>query len=161
MKYAFTRAVIIPIGFGMAWIFAPPAAMAEPSGGDAKQESTNSQDTSGASDTLILRLNSKLTFDDGWKLAMLAQVPVLTESTLTFDPLGSDQVFGCRAGRGRGAIGRGRRARRLPFPERPSRLRRREAASLERQGSGRPSILAHSRISCLTYARHLCTKKAL
>jgi hypothetical protein len=26
-------------------------------------------------DTLILRLNSRVTFDDGWKLAMLAQVP--------------------------------------------------------------------------------------
>jgi hypothetical protein len=41
-----------------------------------------------------LRLNSKVTFDDGWKLAMLAQVPVVTESTVTFDPPGSDQVFG-------------------------------------------------------------------
>jgi len=45
-------------------------------------------------DTLILRLNSKVTFDDGWKLAILAQVPVETVSTVTFDPLGSDQVFG-------------------------------------------------------------------
>jgi hypothetical protein len=45
-------------------------------------------------DTLILRLNSKVTFDDGWKLAVLAQVPVETVSTVTFDPLGSDQVFG-------------------------------------------------------------------
>jgi hypothetical protein len=41
-----------------------------------------------------LQLNSKVTFDDGWKLAMLARVPLVTESTLTFDPLGSDQVFG-------------------------------------------------------------------
>jgi hypothetical protein len=41
-----------------------------------------------------LRLNSKVTFDEGWKLAMLAQVPVVTESTVTFDPPGSDQVFG-------------------------------------------------------------------
>ena len=45
-------------------------------------------------DTLILRLNSNATFDDGWKLAMLAQVPVVTESTVTFDPSGSDQDFG-------------------------------------------------------------------
>ncbi|HEY8031803.1 MAG TPA: transporter [Methylocella sp.] len=45
-------------------------------------------------DTLILRLNSKVTFDDGWKLAVLAQLPVGTVSTATFDPLGSDQVFG-------------------------------------------------------------------
>ena len=45
-------------------------------------------------DTLILRLNSKVTLDNGWKLAMLAQVPVETVSTVTFDPLGSDQVFG-------------------------------------------------------------------
>jgi hypothetical protein len=33
-------------------------------------------------------------FDDAWKLAMLAQVPVVTESTVTFDPPGSDQVLG-------------------------------------------------------------------
>jgi hypothetical protein len=45
-------------------------------------------------DTLILRLNSKVTFDDGWKLATLAQIPVVAESTVTFDPSGSDQSFG-------------------------------------------------------------------
>ncbi len=37
-------------------------------------------------DTLILRLNSKITFDDGWKLATLAQIPLMAESTVTFDP---------------------------------------------------------------------------
>jgi hypothetical protein len=44
--------------------------------------------------TLILRLNSKVTFDDGWKLAMLAQIPVVEESTVTFGPSGSEQLFG-------------------------------------------------------------------
>ncbi len=102
--------------------------MADPSGGDTKQESTGSQTTPDESDstnngsdltqpqnsfetrlrdqtsanptsqtnrdTLFLQLNSKVTFDDGWKLAMLARVPVVTESTVTFDPSGSDQVFG-------------------------------------------------------------------
>jgi hypothetical protein len=105
VKYALFRAIIVPIGFGMAWISAPPPAMADPSGGDAKQEATDSQDTPDGSDStnngneltrpqnsfetrlndqtsanptsqtnrdsLILRLNSKVTFDDGWKLAML------------------------------------------------------------------------------------------
>jgi hypothetical protein len=122
------RAIIFPFGFVTAWISAPASAIADPSGGDAKQEAPNSQDTSDASDntnngsditrpqnsfetrlndrtsasptsqtkrdTLILRLNSKVTFDDGWKLAMLAQVPVMMESAVTFDPLGLDQVFG-------------------------------------------------------------------
>jgi hypothetical protein len=45
-------------------------------------------------DTLILRLNSKVTFYNGWKLAMLVQIPVVTESTVTFDPSDSDQDFG-------------------------------------------------------------------
>jgi hypothetical protein len=45
-------------------------------------------------DTLILRLNSKVTFDDGWKLATLAQIPLVAESTVTFDPSGSDHGFG-------------------------------------------------------------------
>lgn len=127
-KYALTRAIFVPIGFGMAWLSAPPPAMADPSGGDAKQELTGSQTTSDESnstndgsdltrpqnsfemrlrdqtsasptnrtnrDSLFLQLNSKVTFDDGWKLAMLARVPVVTESTVTFDPSGSDQVFG-------------------------------------------------------------------
>ena len=44
--------------------------------------------------TLMLRLNSKVTFDDGWKLAMLAQIPLVKESTVTFDPSGSNQLFG-------------------------------------------------------------------
>jgi Putative MetA-pathway of phenol degradation len=102
--------------------------MADPSGGDAKQEPTGSQnapdesdstnngndltrpqnsfetrlrDQTSASptsrttqDTLFLQLNSKVTFDDGWKLAMLARVPLVTETTVTFDPLGSDRLFG-------------------------------------------------------------------
>jgi Putative MetA-pathway of phenol degradation len=127
-KYALTRAIFVPIGFGMAWISAPPPAMADPSGGDAKQELTGSQTTPDESDStnngsdltrpqnsfetrlrdqtstsptsrtnrdsLFLQLNSKVTFDDGWKLAMLARVPVVTESTVTFVPSGSDQVFG-------------------------------------------------------------------
>ena len=128
VKYALTRTIIVLIGFGTVWISAPPAAMADPSGGDTKQESTGSQNAPDGSDStnngsdltrpqnsfetrlrdqtsasptsrtnrdsLFLQLNSKVTFDDGWKLAMLARVPVVTESTVTFDPSGSDQVFG-------------------------------------------------------------------
>jgi len=128
VKCVLMRAIIFPFGVVTPWISAPASEIADPSDGDAKQEATNSQDTSDASDntnngsditrpqnsfetrlndrtsasptsqtkrdTLILRLNSKVTFDDGWKLAMLAQVPVVTESTVTFDPSGSDQVFG-------------------------------------------------------------------
>jgi len=57
-------------------------------------DQTSASPTSSNRDTLILRLNSKVTLDNGWKLAMLAQVPVETVSTVTFDPLRSDQVFG-------------------------------------------------------------------
>jgi hypothetical protein len=128
IRYAFARAIIVPVGFGTVWISLPPSAMADPSGGDAKQEPTGSQnapdesdstnnrndltrpqnsfetrlrDQTSASptsrttqDTLFLQLNSKVTFDDGWKLAMLARVPLVTESTVTFDPSGSDPLFG-------------------------------------------------------------------
>jgi hypothetical protein len=128
VKCVLMRAIIFPFGVVTPWISAPASAIADPSDGDAKQEATNSHDTSDASDNtnngsditrpqnsfetrlndrtsasptsqtkrdaLILRLNSKVTFDDGWKLAMLAQIPVVTESTVTFDPPGSDQVFG-------------------------------------------------------------------
>jgi hypothetical protein len=109
VKYVLIRAIIFPIGFVATWISGSALAIADPSGGDAKQEATNSQDASDASDnanngsdltrpqnsfemrlndrtsasptsqtnrdTLILRLNSKVTFDNGWKLATLAQVP--------------------------------------------------------------------------------------
>jgi hypothetical protein len=60
-----------------------------------------------------------------------------------------------------GAIGRGRSSRRSPSLERPCSLRRRAIASLACRGFGRRSILGHSRISWLTYARHFCTKKVV
>jgi Putative MetA-pathway of phenol degradation len=50
MKKAFTRAIIIPIGFGTAWISAPLPAIAGPSGGDDKQVSADSQNTADQSD---------------------------------------------------------------------------------------------------------------
>jgi hypothetical protein len=45
VKYALTRAIIVPIGFGMPWISAPPPVMADPSGEDPRQGATGSQTT--------------------------------------------------------------------------------------------------------------------
>jgi hypothetical protein len=119
VKYAFTRAIIVPIGFGMAWITAPPA-IAEPSSADAKQEATDSQNTPDGSDStnnggdltrpqnamemrfsdetssndtsetnrtrMLLRATSKISFNADWRLALLAEVPLVEEATTTFDP---------------------------------------------------------------------------
>jgi hypothetical protein len=43
---------------------------------------------------LLLRVNSKITFDAGWRLGLLAQVPLVEETTTTFDPLSVDHEFG-------------------------------------------------------------------
>ena len=51
IRYAFARAIIVPVGFGTVWISLPPSAMADPSGGDAKQEPTGSQNAPDESDS--------------------------------------------------------------------------------------------------------------
>ena len=51
VKYVLARTIIVRIGFGMAWISAPPPAMADPSGGDAKQGTTDSQNAPDGSDS--------------------------------------------------------------------------------------------------------------
>jgi hypothetical protein len=58
-------------------------------------DQTSSNDTSEANRAaMLLRLNSKITFDAGWRLALLAQVPVVAETTTAFDPLSVDHEFG-------------------------------------------------------------------
>jgi hypothetical protein len=127
VKYAFTRAIIVPIGFGMAWITAPPA-IAEPSSANAKQEATDSQnapdvsdstnngsdltrpqnalemrfsDETSANDTnetnrarMLLQATCKISFDADWRLALLAQVPLVAKATTTFDPFSVNHEFG-------------------------------------------------------------------
>jgi hypothetical protein len=128
VKYAFTRAIIVLIGFGTVWMSSPPSATADPSGGDAKQESTGSQttpdesestnngsdltrpqnalemrfsDETSSNDTsetnrarMLLRVTSKISFNADWRLALLAQVPLVEEATTTFDPFSMDHEFG-------------------------------------------------------------------
>jgi hypothetical protein len=50
VKCGLMRAIIFSFGVVTPWISAPASAIADPSDGDAKQEATNSQDTSDASD---------------------------------------------------------------------------------------------------------------
>ena len=97
--------------------------MADPSGGDGKQESTTSESesTNNGSDItrpqnalelrfsdetfsndsnatnrarMLLRVTSKISFAADWRLALLAQVPLLEEATTTFDPFSVVHEFG-------------------------------------------------------------------
>jgi hypothetical protein len=48
---------------------------------------TSSNDTSETNTAeMLLRMSSKITLDIGWRIGLLAQVPVKEETTTTFDP---------------------------------------------------------------------------
>lgn len=128
VKYALAHIIIVPIGFGMAWISAPPPAMADPSGGDAKEGTTDSQNAPDGSDStnngsditrpqnalemrfsdetssndtsetnrarMILRATRRISLDADWRIALLAQVPLVAKAITTFDPFSVDHEFG-------------------------------------------------------------------
>jgi hypothetical protein len=45
-------------------------------------------------DTMLLKYNSKIDLEAGWKLGLLAQVPLVDKTTRTFDPQSSDTEAG-------------------------------------------------------------------
>jgi hypothetical protein len=56
---------------------------------------TSSGTTSRAEqERVILRASSRITLDADWKLAVLAQLPVVAKTTTTFDPIGAEREFG-------------------------------------------------------------------
>jgi hypothetical protein len=56
---------------------------------------TSSNDTSKTNDAqMLLRMSSKIPLDTGWRMGLLAQVPVKEETTITFDPLSVTHEFG-------------------------------------------------------------------
>ena len=44
--------------------------------------------------TMLLRMSTKITLGTGWRIGLLAQVPVREDTTTTFDPSGVTHEFG-------------------------------------------------------------------
>jgi hypothetical protein len=74
VKYAFTRAIVVLTGFGTVWMSSPPSAMADPSGGDAKQESTGSQTTPDESESTNMAATSR-GLKTRWRCVFLTKSP--------------------------------------------------------------------------------------
>jgi hypothetical protein len=58
-------------------------------------DQTSSNDTSKTNTAqMLLRITSKIPLDAGWRIGLLAQVPVKAETTTTFEPLSVTHEFG-------------------------------------------------------------------